>query len=109
MQYDQGQRRSDGRFMRTGLLNTPVAVQKLKSGHHRGIKKFTEYLDELCTKEGLQFQCPAREKDLLFRAEYNHVANMIARTAVHMVCGSKKQFSKRTIDLVDEEEENRLV
>ncbi|OCK77460.1 hypothetical protein K432DRAFT_251402, partial [Lepidopterella palustris CBS 459.81] len=26
VQYDQGQRRSDGRFMRTGLLNTPVAV-----------------------------------------------------------------------------------
>jgi nucleoside phosphorylase len=76
VQYDRGQRRSDGRFHRTGLLNTPPqvllsALQKLKSNHRRGIRKHMEYLNKVSTKD-IGFQRPDNVRDILFRAGYEH-------------------------------------
>lgn len=76
IQYDTGERRADGRFLRTGLLNTPptvllAALQKLKSNHQRGINKCAEYLNIICGKKGLGFARP-EGKDLLFQAGYKH-------------------------------------
>jgi nucleoside phosphorylase len=76
VQYDKGERQADGRFLRTGLLNTPptvllTALQKLKSNHQRGINKCAEYLNIICGKKGLGFARP-EGKDLLFQAGYKH-------------------------------------
>jgi nucleoside phosphorylase len=76
VQYNIGERRADGRFIRTGLLSTPpslllAALQKLKSKHQRGINKFVEYLNIICGKKGLGFARP-EGKDLLFQAGYKH-------------------------------------
>jgi nucleoside phosphorylase len=78
VQYDLGQRGTDGRFSRTGSLNAPpkvllAALQKLKANHQRGRNKSTEYLDKLCSKKDLGFRQPEKETDLFFRTEYKHV------------------------------------
>ena len=78
VQYNRGERRSDGRFIRTGLLNTPpmvllTALPKPEANHHRGIKKSREYLDKICVKKDLGFQCPRLRTDFLFQAGYKHV------------------------------------
>ena len=78
VQYDTGEKREDGRFLRTGSLNTPptvllAALQKLKSNHQRRINKCAEYLNLICTKKDLGFARP-EGKDLLFRAGYKHTS-----------------------------------
>jgi nucleoside phosphorylase len=76
VQYDVGERREDGRFLRTGSLNTPptvllAALQKLKSNHQRGINKCAEYLNIIGGKKELGFARP-EGKDRLFEAGYKH-------------------------------------
>ncbi|RPA78788.1 hypothetical protein BJ508DRAFT_416379 [Ascobolus immersus RN42] len=82
IQYDRGKALSNGVFKRTGALDSPPAVlinavrelsiRRLKS-MAKGVDPIKVNLARIDTKIMEQFRFPGAKRDLLFRADYQHV------------------------------------
>jgi nucleoside phosphorylase len=81
VQWDFGKAEKDGKFRRIGALNNPsnvllTALAKLETQHEMNGSKTPEYLDELKQKWPKLAPNYLRSdslKDVLFRADHNHV------------------------------------
>jgi nucleoside phosphorylase len=81
IQYDFGRTVAEGRFMRSGLLNTPptvllTAVSTLKARHNLRGHQLAHYLSAVDTPRlRSKYTYQGAENDILFKAEYDHVGN----------------------------------
>ena len=76
VQYDIGKTGAEGRFTRTGSLNTPptillTALARFRSNCIRGRSKFSDYLSSFTHLPAFLYQ--GEDFDILYKATYRHV------------------------------------
>jgi len=78
VQYDFGKTLQDGKFMRTGSLNSPprdllIAVARLQANNADGRRRVRENLSVLTERPQLEFASPPDDTDRLFESSFNHI------------------------------------
>jgi nucleoside phosphorylase len=81
IQYDRGKTVQDGKFQRTGSLNSPSTVLlatlgRLQAEHEGSYSKIPQYLAEMIErypKMKKEYTYQGADHDILYRAEYDHL------------------------------------